>query len=87
MKPPPIRGPMTEARPNTRPKMPWKTGRLWSGTMGIMTIMAPVKMPADPKPAMARPAMKTGEFGAAPQMVEPTSKMMIEPKKTLCAIS
>jgi hypothetical protein len=39
-----------------------------------MTIMHPVKMPADAAPAIALPMMKAGEFGAAPQMAEPISK-------------
>lgn len=51
--------------------------------MGIMIIMAPEKIPAEPKPAMARPRMKTGEVGAPPQMAEPTSKMTIQARKTL----
>lgn len=48
-----------------------------------MIIMAPEKIPADPRPAMARPRMKTAELGAAPQMVLPTSKMMTHNRKTL----
>jgi hypothetical protein len=39
-----------------------------------MIIMHPEKMPADAAPAMARPAIKVCEFGAAPQMAEPVSK-------------
>lgn len=51
--------------------------------MGIIIIIAPEKMPAEPKPAMARPAMKTGELGAAPQMALPTSKITTDVKNTL----
>jgi len=39
-----------------------------------MLNMDPEKMPAEAKPAIARPMMKTTELGAAPQMVEPISK-------------
>lgn len=42
--------------------------------MGIMTIIEPEKMPAEPKPAIALPAMKTADVGAAAQITEPTSK-------------
>lgn len=83
VKAPPTRGPKTEEMPKIMPNMLWNMGRLWSGTMGIMIIMAPEKIPADPKPAIARPAMKTGEFGAAPQTALPTSNMTTEVRKTL----
>ena len=53
--------------------IPWNMGLFGSGTMGIMTIIEPEKMPADPKPATARPIMKTTDVGAAAQMMEPTS--------------
>lgn len=36
---------------------------------------APLKIPAEPIPAMARPMMRAVELGATPQMREPTSKM------------
>ena len=39
-----------------------------------MISIVPEKMPAEAKPAMARPTMKTTELGAAPQMAEPISK-------------
>lgn len=55
-------------------RLPWNMGRFRSGTMGIMRIMEPAKMPAPPRPATARPRMKTGEFGAAPHITDPTSK-------------
>lgn len=74
---------MTDARPKTIPKMPWNMGLLCSGIMGIMTIIAPVKMPAEPTPAMALPAMSTGELGATPQMSEPISKMRMLPRNAL----
>lgn len=63
--------------------MLWNKGRLWRGIIGIMMSMAPENIPADPRPAIARPAMKTDELGAAPQMAEPISKIITHIKKTL----
>jgi hypothetical protein len=40
----------------------------------------PAKMPAEPTPAIARPMINAVEFGAAPQMSEPTSKITMETK-------
>jgi hypothetical protein len=39
--------------------------------------MVPEKIPAEAAPATARPKMKTTDDGAAPQMAEPISKMMM----------
>ncbi len=47
----------------------------------------PEKMPAEPRPAMARPTMKAVELGAAPQMAEPVSKIIIERRKHLGGVS
>jgi hypothetical protein len=47
----------------------------------MMTVV-PEKIPADPKPAIARPIMKIVELEAAPQTREPNSKMLIAVKKT-----
>lgn len=44
-------------------------------------INAPEKMPAPPTPAIALPAIKTEEELAAPQIKEPTSKMMMATRK------
>lgn len=55
-----------------------KMGRFRRGMSGSMIIMPPAKMPADPRPAMARPIMKAVELGAAPQRADPTSKITIE---------
>jgi hypothetical protein len=65
------------------PKRPWNMGRLCRGIIGIMISMHPVKMPADARPAMALPTMKTAELGAAPQMAEPISKVTMQRRKTL----
>lgn len=75
-------GPRTEDIPNATPNMETKRGRLLKGTSGIVIIMPPEKMPADPKPAIARPRMKAVELGAAPHSADPTSKITIESKKT-----
>ena len=55
----------------------WNMGLFGRGTMGIMIIIEPEKMPADPKPATARPIMKTKDVGAAAQMTEPTSNAIM----------
>jgi hypothetical protein len=47
-----------------------------------MMVMAPVKIPDEPKPAMARPMMREVELGAAPQIAEPTSKRKMPERKT-----
>ena len=56
---------------------------MWRGTIGIIIIIAPVKIPADPNPAIARPVMKTSEVGAAAQTADPTSKMKMTIKNVL----
>ena len=44
----------------------------------MMVMMEPVEIPAAPIPATARPKMKTGELGAAPQIAEPISKIAMQ---------
>jgi hypothetical protein len=44
--------------------------------MGIMMSMQPEKIPADPRPAIARPMMKEVDVGAAPQRALPASNIM-----------
>ena len=39
-----------------------------------LAVRAPVKTPAEPTPATARPTIRTVELGAAAQMTDPTSK-------------
>ena len=75
-------GPSTDETPNAIPKMDVNIGRLRRGMSGSMIIMPPEKMPADPRPAIARPIMKAVELGAAPQRADPTSKITIEIRKT-----
>jgi hypothetical protein len=75
VKVPPSTGPRTDEIPLLTPKREVNTGRLRRGTSGSMIIMLPVKRPAEPRPAMARPRMKIIEVGAAPQIAEPISKI------------
>lgn len=74
---------MTELTPNTVPKIPWNIGLFRSGTNGIMMIITPEKMPAPPRPAMARPRIKAIEFGAAPQTTDPISNSATAIRNTL----
>ena len=43
---------------------------------------APEKIPAEPKPAMARPTMRAVLLGATPQTREPSSKITMAARKT-----
>lgn len=40
-------------------------------------------MPAEARPATARPTIKTTEFGAAPQIAEPTAKIRTDNIKVI----
>lgn len=82
VKTPPIRGPATEATPKIAPRNPVHIGRFCSGTLCMIITIAPEETPADPSPAMARPRMKAVEFGAAPQITEPSSKRPMTARKT-----
>ena len=75
VKAPPKSGPATLAMPYMDPMMPVYVGRCRSGTAKEMMRIAPVNMPAAPRPAIARPIIKAVDVGAAPQTAEPTSKM------------
>lgn len=52
-------------------------GLFESGAAYIIRIIAPLKRPPAPRPAIALPQMKAIEFGAAPQRADPTSKIKI----------
>jgi hypothetical protein len=82
VKVPPMIGPSTDEMPNVMANMELKIGRLRSGTSGSIIIMHPEKIPAEPRPAMARPIMKVTELGAAPQIAEPTSNTTVQRRKT-----
>ena len=75
-------GPSTDANPKAIPNIEVKTGRLRRGMSGSMIVIPPEKMPADLRPAMARPMMKARELGAAPQNADPVSNIRIESRKT-----
>lgn len=74
---------MIDEIPKIDPISPTKMGRLASGTICATITVAPENMPADPIPAIARPTMKALEFGAPPQMADPTSKISIAIRKTV----
>ena len=80
MKAPPNSGPATEAMPYIAPRRAPYFARLTRGTEHAMMMKLPAKIPAEPIPAMARPTIRAVEFGDAPQMREPISKIMIEVK-------
>lgn len=61
------------------------TGRFCSGTISSIRTIAPQKIPAPPKPARARPRIKTRELGAAPQRADPASNKIIQTRKTFFA--
>lgn len=77
MKAPPISGPQTEAMPYILPSSAAYLARFSTGTDRVIMMKLPAKIPADPTPAMARPMIKAVEFGAAPQIADPSSKMMM----------
>lgn len=47
-----------------------------------MMVIAPVNIPDEPNPEIARPMMSDVDDGAAPQRAEPTSKRKIPERKT-----
>jgi hypothetical protein len=76
-----MRGATTEEMPKRLPMNPVIIGRFCRGTASVMMTMVPEKIPQDPIPAMALPIMNAIEFGAAPQIADPISKMMMAAKK------
>ena len=68
-------GPATLAMPYIPPIRPIYAGRCRRGTLTEMMSTAPLKIPAEPIPATARPIIRAVEVGATPQMREPSSKM------------
>lgn len=65
---------MTEQIAKMEPMAPTYIGLLWRGTTRATKTVAPEKIPADPRPATARPVIKAFEFGAAPHNRDPISK-------------
>ena len=62
-----------EDRPKTPPRSPTTSGCKWMGVVCVAAAKLPVKIPAEPKPAMALPQMNVMEFGAVAQIKDPTS--------------
>lgn len=62
--------------PNIEERTAMYIGRFLSGTAYPTMVKPPEKIPAAPRPATARPTIKAGEFGADPQIVEPTTKRL-----------
>jgi len=77
-----MRGPATEAIPYIAPTIPTKIGRRTRGTVREMIITPPLKTPADPSPAIARPTIKAFDVGATPQISDPSSKSAIAERYT-----
>jgi len=74
VKTPPSNGPATDAMPKTAPMRPKYSGLFSSGAANNIKVIEPVNKPDAPIPAIARPQINPTEFGAAPQIAEPTSK-------------
>ena len=53
-------------------------GHFAGGAMNGTREKAPTNRPAHPRPAIARPTIRAGELGAAPQTAEPTRKRTME---------
>lgn len=53
-------------------------GLTFKGTAVATITKLPVRIPALPKPAIARPIIRAGEDGANPLMVDPISKTNID---------
>jgi hypothetical protein len=65
------------------PMIPVKTGRLFGVATNAIIVKAPLPMPADPAPEIARPTINALEFGATPQIKLPISKMKTEIRKDI----
>lgn len=68
-------GPSTDAMAKHTPMSAMYWARLCSGVISATMTIAPLKMPAEPAPAIARPRIRTSMLGATPHTSEPTSKM------------
>jgi hypothetical protein len=75
-------GPMTDASAKHMPMSAMYCAREWSGVISATMTIAPLKMPAAPAPAIARPRISTSMLGATPHTSEPTSKMKTAKRMT-----
>lgn len=80
---PPMSGPVTAARPYVAPITPVKVALFLGSAAKAIIVYAPDPTPAAPTPAMARPTIRTGEFGATPQIKLPSSKMKMAIRKLI----
>jgi hypothetical protein len=71
--------------PCISPHRPINIGCIRGGIINVIRTIAPSKIPEAPKPVRARPRIKTGELGAAPQRADPTSNKIIQTRKTFFA--
>lgn len=69
---PPTRGPAVEASERAIMFKVRIIGRLVGGPRIGTSEKTVTRRPDDPRPAIARPAIRAGELGAAPQIAEPT---------------
>ncbi len=66
---------ITQCRRSQHPKWARRSAlqRLREMPRRSVQLTTPLKIPPAPRPEIARPMMKATEFGAAPQIAEPTS--------------
>jgi hypothetical protein len=64
-----------------------KSACFFVGRADVIIVIEPLANPADPTPAMTRPTMNIGDDWAAPQMADPSSKMIKHERKVHCMIS
>jgi hypothetical protein len=73
---------MTEASANVADSELVIAGRSFGRELCAMMMKQPAKVPAQPTPVIARPAMKASLLGAVAHIKLPSSKMKILSKKT-----
>jgi len=83
VKAPPINGPVTDPMPKVMLSSAAYAGRSLSGIQWAIIIRIPDQIPAPPRPATVLPTIRAFDVGAAPQTIEPTSKMMMEARKVV----
>lgn len=77
-------GPTTDAIPNILDSDAMYIAILSNGTENPIIVMAPENKPEAPAPATARPIMSIGEFTAAAQITDPTTKSQSQNHKVKC---
>jgi hypothetical protein len=79
---PPIIGPVTLEIMKTIPMKLWYSGLFRNGIVFTVKTIVPDMMPAEPRPAIARPTMNVEEFCETPQTKEPSSKIVTLARNT-----